>query len=57
MSSALEEAKRLASTKYDTDKAIAWALIAVAEELKQISYINELILHQTQIGVNVFTKE
>lgn len=54
MSQALEEAKRLASS--NTDEAIAWAIIAVAEELKQISYINELILHQTQVGVNVFTK-
>lgn len=52
MSQALEEAKRLAG-----DNAIAWAIIAIAEELKHIGYINELILQQTQIGVNVFTRD
>lgn len=53
MSQTLEEAKRLASTE---GNAIAWALIAIAEELQEIKNINHLIYEQTFQGINVFNR-
>jgi hypothetical protein len=58
MSQALEEAKRLAATCQAVEQgAVAWALIAIAEELQEIKNINHLIYEQTFQGINVFNRE
>ena len=53
MSQALEEAKRLASNDFETEKAIAWAIIAVAEKIDETNTILDGILNQVYNGIHV----
>ena len=55
MSDVIEKAKKeIEANNYP--KTIAYALIAVAEELKQNNYLLDLIYQQTFNGINVYNQ-